>query len=790
MQSTYWCVRSCALVAPSPPCRRPMPSTVARFALLLACITGAATLGHAQEGPVTDGSGDEIAPAVDLAPPPPDARGEEPAPDGDAAPGDPAATDPAASEPSAEPIGAPDGGEAPASGRSAVRVDTVRVTSTPGPERQWRDTFQPTTVLTGEALQRAQGASVPETLQHTPGFALQYNGPGASGPIVRGLAGDRVLMLEDGFRTGDIYWTAADHGVMVEPISARSIEVVRGPAGLLFGPNALGGVVNVVRDEIPRERVEHVDARAAGSYDSVNHGVAGGAVVRAPVGPLTLYAEASGRETQNTRTPAGELPDSAISSFGGAAGLAWIGNRTEAGASVRYYANDYGVPGEFNGQLLPGGHPGGVRIEVDRLAIRARAAWAADGDGIRRIELRSGYTIFGQREIEAVLAGRPILGAAYDQETSDTRLTLQHGNAGIADGLEGTLGFSVGTRRLSAGGFSPGTRSGGETDVAAFVFEELRTGAFRWQAAGRFDARFVASDDRSEIRVRTTDRTIVKPVDDRFIPTGSGSVGSLWDITPTWTLGTTASLTSRAPTLEELFSDGPHLASFSFDIGSPDLRAERAYGLDLFVRSERPGLSVEVAGWVNRIDDFIYALPTTESVPVIREGGALRMTPVFESRGADALFVGAEGRVEWTFVPAWTVEAVASWTQAQRRFDNDPLPFIPPFAGRVDLRWEGLYALASLGGTFSAAQTRVPRPVAANGQFERPQQPTDAWALLHASAGWRFERDRYDHLLLLRVENALDTEWRSHLSRIKDVAPNPGRSVMLIWQGYFSGGPT
>jgi iron complex outermembrane recepter protein len=651
-----------------------------------------------------------------------------------------------------------------------------------------RDVYHPTTTMTGDELQRSLSSSVPATLEALPGFAVQYNGPGASTPTIRGMPGDRVLMLEDGHRTGDIYWTASDHGVMVEPISAERVEVLRGPSSLLYGSNALGGVVNVVRNDVPTIRPDRVEGTLAGQLESVNTGLSSGAVVRAPAGPLAVYGEATGRVAGDSQTPAGPLERTGMRAMNSAAGASWLPDWGILGASARYYDNEYGVPGEFGGELIPGGHAGGVTIRATRLTSRVLGGYHGDLGLFDGVELRSNVTRYLHDEVEGVVGGQDVLGARFDQTSTDTHLVLHrdplHDGEGAVQ-VGGALGLSLQTRDLFAGGASPGTRSGRQRAAGAVAFGELGIEPIRVIAGLRYDLRHVTTTNLDPLVVRTRERTIVKPVEPRSFGAVSGSAATLWDVAEGWTLGATLARSFRNPTIEELYSEGPHLADFSFDIGSPDLGPEIGIGADVFLKATLPRLVLELAGYYNRVDGYLYYSPTGETVRVIREGSPPRDTPVYEARGDDARFVGAEGRAQWEVGAGLSLDATASYTRAERRPEGDPLPFIPPLSGRVEARYARGPFFGSLGADLSAAQTRVPRPVQVGDSLEEPQQPTGGYALLNAGLGWRREGDLADHSLMLQVRNATNRTWRSHMSRIKDVAPQPGRNIQLSYRAYF-----
>jgi iron complex outermembrane receptor protein len=679
---------------------------------------------------------------------------------------------------------------------TALQLASVVVTST-GRERGVSDVFQAVTSLTGVELQRAVTSSVPASLDGVPGFRSSFNGPGATRPTIRGLSGDRVLVLEDGARTGDLYQTSADHGVMVEALTAERLEVVRGPAGLLYGANTLGGVVNVVRDDVPRRRPDAVSGAVSTQYESVNTGRALAGVLALPLGPLAVRLEGSGRTLDDTQTPLGVLERTALRTTSGSVGASWV--RPSAGfvgLAARLHESRYGVPGEFQGQLIPGGHPNGVEIATARRSVKARGAWARPMFGFfEGLEADASATQYRHDEIEGQIDGRTVLGARFVQDTRELNAIARHDHA-LHDHAErplraeGALGVTLRERALVAGGVSPGSRTGTERTAAAFAYEEFARGSTRLQLGARVDQIAVAPRSLAPVRVRTQQREVVKPVAARDFAGASGSLALLREVRSGWVLGASASRSFRAPTLEELYSDGPHLADFSFDIGTPTLRPEIGTGLDLFMRGSTSRLSVELAGYVNRVDGFLYYAPTGETVRVIRDGADPRITPVFEARGDDARFVGGEGRVQWAVRPRLVLDATASYTRATRRAEGDPLPFIPPLHGRAEARYEqprgpGKAWFAALGVDATAAQQRVPRPIAIGANSERPQEPTDGFGLLSASIGWRTLVGSQAHSLTVQARNLTDRTWRDHLSRIKDVAPQPGRTIVATYRVHF-----
>ncbi len=642
--------------------------------------------------------------------------------------------------------------------------------------------LRPATTLRGLKLQESLRSSVPETIAKVPGVAVAYNGPGAARPTIRGLGGDRVLMLENGFRNGDLYWSGADHGVMLEPLTAHEVEVVRGPATLVYGGNALGGVVNVIRHDIPGG-VESLSSTVGIQVESASRSFAQGAAVVSPVGPIAARLEASVRRSSDVHTPQGEIPNTDVTAFGGSAGVGWHPEWGELGASVRYFQNDYGVPGEFGGVIIPGGHPGGAAIEARRVNGVLKGIYRPTSVHIDSVEFGASFTRYTHDEIEGLINGQKALGAAFELDSIQSNVLVRHAhNPDGADSLRGAAGIAMTSQDVFAGGNAPGFRSGTDWGVAGFLFEKLNVEPVSLHLGLRYEHRQLSPQSVDPISVRTADRLIEKTVTGRDFNLFSGSLAALWNVSKTWAIGTTVARSSRSPNMQELYSDGPHLADFSFDIGTPDLPSEVGTGVDIFVLAKQKQFSLEATGFVNFVNNYVQYTPTLETVRVIREGARPRDTPVFEARSEDALFLGAEGKARVGLGWGLSVEGTLSYVWAERRSDSNPLPFVPPLHGEATVRYErsGFFGSASLSGALR--QSRVPRPIEIGDTMESPQDPTSGYALAHASAGWSGDIFGMKHVVTARAFNITDRVWRDHLSRIKDVAPQTGFNLTLTYQ--------
>jgi iron complex outermembrane recepter protein len=662
---------------------------------------------------------------------------------------------------------------------TALEVAGVVVTGT-GRERGAGEAYRPTSVLSEARLRRELGATVSATIAGEPGIHEQYNGPAANQPVIRGMGGDRVLVLEDGQRTGDLYGTGADHAVAVDPLTAERIEVVRGPAGLLYGSNALGGVINVIREEVPASLPERVTTTASLQAESVFRGVASGAAVLVPAGRVALRAELSGRQAGDTRTPLGVLGSTGMRGLNGSTAASLIASWGYAGASVRHHRLDHGVPGEFGGVAIPGAHPGGVEVESQRTTGRVRAAHLRGFGPFRALELDGGIVRYLHDEIEGRgPRGERWIGTSFDQLAGDARLLARHEH-GLGDlRTEGAFGLTYAGTDLRGSGSAPGLRSAREQALAAFVYEELGWGRVSFQAGARYDRVAVTPYSTRPIVVGRGAEAREIPVAPRTFGGLSGSVATLWEAAPGLSLGVSLARAFRAPAIQELFSDGPHLADFSFDIGNPALEPEVGHGLDLFARVSLPRLELEASLFANALSNYIHHQATGEI------DARFGRFPVFAARGDDALFRGAEGRVQWEPARRLVLEGTVSHVRATRTATDDPLPDIPPLTGLLGLRYERAAWFASAGWRGAAAQNRVPREILSpirEGEAIRPQGPTPGYALWNAGLGLRWSEGGRFHTVTLNLLNVFDEVWRDHLSRVKQIAPQPGRNLQLLYR--------
>ncbi len=645
-------------------------------------------------------------------------------------------------------------------------LDPVIVTGTLS-SRSRDDVLSPTSVLTAGTLDRALGTTLASTIETQPGVAMTSIGPATGRPVLRGLSGDRVLVLEDGLRPGDLSATSGDHAVAIEPLTARQIEVVRGPMSLLYGSSALGGVVNVVRDEIPVALPEHPHGVMSLQGASVNRGVAGGGYATTAVGRVALRAEASARDANDLQTPDGSLDNTQLRSYNLSGGAAYVADRGHVGGAYRYYANDYGIPGGFVGS-----HPNGVDIVMRRHMVRGEAVARPGNTPFEDLRLTTAYTDYSHQEFEA--AG--IVGTSFAQRLAATDLIGHNRAFGPFSG--GAVGLRAQYRDVQTGGTlrTPSTQ---DYSLAGFLVQERQLGPLRLQGGLRYDwARLVPRTQRF-VNVGGT-RTPTAP---RTFGAFSGSLGALYELRDGIRVGTNVSRAYRTPDFNELYSDGPHLAAYSYDVGNPALDEETGIGVDVFARITRQSFRAEVAAFRNEMSGYVFPRNTGLI-------GRIGQRPLFQYTGQDAVLTGVEGEAQVQLTSTLTLDATASYVRGTLAATNDSLPAVgnlpaqptsrflplmPAPNARLMLRYDVPRWFIGGGGRVAARQDRL-------GDFETE---TAGYAVLDFVGGVRLPFASNVHAITLRVDNALNQTYRNHLSRTKVFMPEAGRNVQLLYRLSF-----
>lgn len=644
---------------------------------------------------------------------------------------------------------------------TALRLSGVQVTATPTATDP-QNVPQATTELSGAALSRQLGTSVAQTLEGEPGISVRYNGPAASAPVIRGLQGDRILVLQDGQRAGDLASAAPDHGVSIDPLAAERIEVVRGPASLLYGNNALGGVVNVISNDIPMSVPSHVEGYLAGQAESVSPGGALSAALTIPAGQsLAITARGGWRDAQDVRQGGGARLDNTYSrNYYGVGGLGLSRGDLNAGIVYRGYKFDYGLPS------APGDEEAGVHIDGHRQEVAGRSSIMLPGTTLGVLDLDGTAQWYAHDEIEA--SGG--VGTSFSLETQTLDLT---GKTQLGH-LTGAVGMSGLFKQYSSTGEEALTPAANSNAGGAFLYQELPllhasdpdARVPRLQLGGRYDI--------YRIHSKQGDGKFGAPRSLSF-DSWSGSVGVTVPVGESVSLGVSAARAFRAPTVEELFSNAFHAAAGTYDRGNPDLEAETSRGLDGVIRVQSTRVDAQFAGFYNRIDHYV----TVDIVKDTTVDGA--SVPLNQFAQGDATLKGLEGRLEVTVAPQLVLGAMGDMVRGTLE-DGSALPFIPAARLGGSARWEGRRLSFGSELRHGFAQRRVPPPAS---EGDPSAIPTDAYTVLDLSIGYNLTVGDRMHSIVLRADNVTDEQYVDATSRIKGFAFQPGRNLAVIYKVLF-----
>ncbi len=650
---------------------------------------------------------------------------------------------------------------------SAVEVAPLLVTGTLT-RRRADELLSSNTALHGQQLDRNASSTVAGMVEAQPGVSVSSIGPATARPIIRGLGGDRILLLEDGQRTGDMSATSGDHAVAIEPLTASQIEIVRGPMSLLYGSSAMGGVINVVKHDIPESLPEHPYGQFSIEASSAQPGAAAGGSLVARVGPVAARVEASGRMAGDLHTPIGTLGNTDLNTYNGSIGVGGGSEWGHAGASYRFYTNEYGIPGGY-----VGGHEEGVTIDMRRHTVRGEAEFHREQSLLSSVKLTANLSDYTHTEFE----NSGLIGTLFDQLTTSTeataRIAPEDSHVTAAFGVRGQY------RDIQTGGSlrTPSTR---DYTLAGYAISEFGSGPTRFQTGVRYDWARYEPQEESFVFVGGA----LVPTRARSFGSFSGSVGVLHEVTNKVRVGMNISRGYRTPDFNELSSNGPHLAANSYDVGDPGIDQETGLGGDLFIRRTGERVRYEAAVFVKQLNNYIF--PSSRGRA---ELGTVGERPRFQYTNEDARFAGAEAQITVQLAGPWSAEASASYVEARFTSVRDSIPvitptdtsfmgasrhppLIPPLNGRAALRYQSGRRSAGVEVKWAADATHL-------GDFETP---TEGYRILNLDAGIQLLINGRLHSITARIDNVFDTEYRNHLSRIKDLMAQPGRNFAVLYR--------
>jgi iron complex outermembrane receptor protein len=657
-------------------------------------------------------------------------------------------------------------------------IDQIVVTAQPL-SRTVEQLAQPTSVLRGDELIRKQSTSIGETLSQEPGLSSTFFGPVSSRPVIRGQFGERVRVLTNGLDSLDASALSEDHQVTVESLLADRIEIVRGPATLLYGSGAAGGLVNVVDTRFARQPLDQPFTAGVALGGDTAVGIReGAAVARFGTESVVFSADIFTRSTDNFEIPGyaeskilrdleaaeggpgdeeqgfGVVENSDSETTTGALGVSFVGDRGFFGVSASGFDSNYGVPGHAHEEEAPGTVPpieeeeGPVRIDLEQMRVDAMGEYDLEGSFLSGIRFRAAVNDYMHTEFEGAETG-----TIYDVQGTDGRLELRHARWGP---LEGAFGLQYKRIDFDAIGDEAFVPASDTQRISLFLFEELQL-AETWVLQG--SARY---EDQSITGATLADGSAATEYDDGAF---GASIGTVWRPLEELRVSANLALTERHPNSTELYADGPHVAAQRYERGSVTLGngilgKEVSTNLDLTVHGDTGRIEWSITGYINRVDDYILLRPTAESLDGFQ---------VFDFDQADVEFTGIEAEA---LLELWDrngshlhVRAFTDFVNATEDATGANLPRIPPQRFGLGLHGGWNRFDASIDATFAADQDDV----------AENELPTDGYTLLNLNLSYTFADPGL--YVFLRGTNLLDEDIRQHTSPLKDLVPLPGRSL-------------
>lgn len=664
--------------------------------------------------------------------------------------------------------------------------DTLQEYSTPeitvlgqgGREKKSIQDYLPTvTEISGRQLERKKDATLGETLSQEAGVTSSFFGPNSSRPIIRGLDGERVRILQNGMSTLDASGSSPDHAIPIDPFLTERVEIVRGSAALLYGNTAIGGVVNTVTQRIPSRLSLDPTLKINTRFSSNDWGRAAGLIYQRSSGPWVIHLDGVVRKNNNYQIPGyarserlrllaplplsdemkNHVENSQIETLDGAIGGSYVTERGYLGVSLAGFGSDYGTVAEPD-----------VRIGLQRQRIDLAGEIRSWGNWIRSAQYKgaiSHYKHVESHHHEGDGHGHSDdedaeIGTVFRNQGFENRIDIKHHPIGILDGM---IGFQHQYSRFAAQGeeaFLPTTQN---LSLAAFTYQEIPLG--NWTPS--FGARL----DRSSIMSVFDDHFGESAQKSFWSP--SASAGLLYTWTPEWSLGLHESFTSRAPNYQEIFADGVHMATGIYEKGDRDLKNEKALSHELSLRKKTRSGSGRASVFLQDYSRFISLNPSAEIDPESE-------LPIYTYSAIAAQIYGAEieyrQEIPWRIVGGFVeLSGKIDWLQGRDLTHATHLPRMTPMRESfgVHYRW------AALLTEFELQRSEFQGRVASN------EIPTDAYTQVNWGAEMPLTTPIGIFHFSARVNNVFDVEARNHVSLLKDRAPLPGRNFIFSLQAQI-----
>ena len=620
----------------------------------------------------------------------------------------------------------------------------------------------PVSILSGRELSLNRAATLGETLNTLPGVAASSFGPNASRPVIRGLDAERVRIMQNGVGILDASSLSFDHAVAIDPLVIEQIDVVRGPAALLYGGSAVGGVVNAIDHRIPTEPVNGIIGRTEARLGGPDNQRNAGAVVDVGNGQFAMHADAYKRKTDDLNIPGfavsrrkfqadgtaqenhGKLINSSASSDGGALGASLTFDNGYVGSSYSGFNSNYGTVAEP-----------AVRIDMKSQRLDIASEFRDLNTVISRIKMRYAHTDYQHQEIDD-----GTIGTSFTNKGSQASLELGHAKFGD---LEGVLGMQLQNSRFAANGdeaFVPNVHT---KSHAVYLYEEMPLKALgldqlKLSLGGRVEHTAL---DASAWEVKN------KAAQAADFTAYSYALGGLYAIDSHWSVASNLSHNERAPSYFELYADGAHIATNQYEVGNPNFKKERSNGVDAQIRWKDAKNSFSVGAYYTRFNRFLGLLDT----------GAIdspSTLPIAQFSAFAASFKGLEAEGKFNLADYWDLSLRGDYVRASNLDNNAAMPRITPLRLGAGLN----YQKNALGARLNVTQAFKQNRTAEN------ELPTAGYTDVSAMATYKLP-SKLNVELFAKANNLLNQEIREHTSFLKDLSPAGERSVLIGLRADF-----
>ena len=611
-------------------------------------------------------------------------------------------------------------------------------------------------LLSGKEMQEKMYGSIAQTLQNEIGIAIQSMGQATTRPILRGYSGDRFLITKNGIKTGDLSHSSADHAMSLDLGGVERIEVFRGPRALLFGSNTIGGVVNIEKNSLSSQKLSQSRSYFTSGIDSGNKGLFSSYSIESPWRKNNIRFSIQNRKTNNQITPKGVLENTAINNTEGFLGISRIGDDRRATFSFERVLMDYGIPGS------PEGHINGVDLKLSKNTQELNYHQDIDFRGFETLNIDQSFIFYSHSE--------------YESSSSAPAVRLSQNILSLKSNLVGKtkeLGSSFDFRYFSAGGFywTPNTT---EIKMSLFGLQENELLGFATQLSFRAEQSFISP----EVKTKFSNLEVEDVVNKQFsFISFAGTAVKEWQ---NWQWSNTIMRTGKTPDIESLYSDGPHLGSYSYEIGNPYLELEKTLGFESSLQYAKNRFSLLMNGYYNQSPSYHQYIKKGDGYKPGADwiewgSGAAGWLYIYEMKGVESEINGGEIQASY-LGKNMDINADFSFVRGLDKTNNTNLSFMPADKFQLTLSTkESRDLTASIRFTEGFEQSRL-------GEFETI---TPGYSLIDIYGSYSFGSSNGNHRLIFNVNNILDEEYYNHLSKIKTIMPEFGRRISLQYRYLF-----